>query len=112
MRNIRGILRQKWLRTRLRRAIWASVGVSIGSVSLALTRAAAAELTWAAVEGLDDAELEARLYPSTVAAAARAEPDCTWIHRERHRVGVTLDLLHHEYLEEASPPYRLGQPLR
>jgi hypothetical protein len=40
------------------------------TVSLALTRASAAELTWAAVEGLDDAELKARLYPSAVAAAA------------------------------------------
>jgi len=59
----------------------------MGAVSLALSRAA-------------DAELEARLYPSVVAVAARPEPDCTWIHRERHRVGVTLELLHHEYLEQ------------
>jgi hypothetical protein len=41
-----------------------------------------------------------RLYPSVVAAALRPEPDCTWIHRERHRPGVTLELLHHEYLEQ------------
>jgi hypothetical protein len=29
----------------------------------------------------------------------RAEPDCAWIHRERSRPGVTLALLHLEYLE-------------
>jgi transposase len=51
------------------------------------------------VQTLDDAALEARLYPSVTLDAARAEPDCVWIHRERHRVGVTLELLHHEYLE-------------
>jgi transposase len=99
MRNTREILRQKWLLKRTHRAIVASVGVSVGAVSLALSRAANAQLTWEAVQALDDAELEARLYPSVVAAAARAEPDCTWIHRERHRTGVTMDLLHHEYLE-------------
>jgi transposase len=72
----------------------------MGAVSLALSRAANAELTWEAANALDDAELEARLYPSVVAVAARPEPDCTWIHREQHRVGVTLELLHHEYLEQ------------
>jgi transposase len=100
MRNTREILRQKWLLKRTHRAIVASVGVSVGSVSLALSRAAQAQLTWDAVQALDDAQLEARLYPSAVAAAARAEPDCSWIHRERHRVGVTLELLHHEYLDK------------
>jgi transposase len=100
MRNTREILRQKWLLKRTHRAICASVGVSVGAVSLALQRAADAQLTWEAVVGLDDAQLEARLYPSVVAAGSRPEPDCAWIHRERHRPGVTLDLLHHEYLEK------------
>ena len=101
MRNTKEILRQKWLLGRPHRAICASVGVSVGAVSLALARASAAKLTWDAVDALDDAALEALLYPSVVAAAARPEPDCTWIHRERHRVGVTLELLHHEYLEKS-----------
>jgi hypothetical protein len=100
MRNSREILRQKWLLNRSHRAIGTSVGVSVGAVSLALARAMGAQLTWEAVQKLDDAELEASLYPSVVAAAARPEPDCPWIHRERHRLGVTLELLHHEYLEK------------
>jgi hypothetical protein len=98
MRSTREIIRQKWELGRSHRAISGSVGVSVGAVSLALSRATAAELTWASVQALDDAALEARLYPSVVLEAARAEPDCVWIHRERHRVGVTLELLHHEYL--------------
>jgi transposase len=100
MRNIREILRQKWLLKRPHRAVCESVGVSVGAVSQALTRAAEAQLTWDAIEALDDAELEARLYRSAAMASLRAEPDCTWIHRERHRPGVTLQLLHHEYLEQ------------
>jgi transposase len=98
MRNTREILRQKWLLKRPHRAIGASVGVSLGAVSLALKRAAEAELTWDVVQVCDDAELEARLYPDLVPSTVRPEPDCIWIHRERHRVGVTLELLHHEYL--------------
>jgi hypothetical protein len=81
------------------RKVGVSVGVSVGAVSKALARAAAAELTWEAAQTLDDHQLEALMYPSVEAAAARPEPDCTWIHRERHRPGVTLELLHHEYLE-------------
>ena len=99
MRNSREIVRQKWLLGRSYRAIGASVGVSVGAVSLTLTRATEAQLTWDVIQSLGDEELEARLYPSVVAAAARPEPDCAWIHRERHRAGVTLELLHHEYLE-------------
>jgi transposase len=99
MRNSREIVRQKWLLGRSYRAIGASVGVSVGAVSLTLTRATEAALTWDVIQSLDDEQLEARLYPSVVAAAARPEPDCAWIHRERHRAGVTLELLHHEYLE-------------
>lgn len=99
MRSSREIVRQKWLLGRTHREIANSVGVSVGAVSLALARATTAELTWEIVETLDDAELEQRLYPSLVAATQRPEPDCVWIHRERRRPGVTLELLHHEYLE-------------
>ena len=99
MRKTREILRQKLFLQRRHRATAASVGVSLGAVSLAVARAAEAGLTWADVEALDDAELEARLYRGPGTQGHRPEPDCAWIHRERHRAGVTLELLHHEYLE-------------
>lgn len=100
MRSTREILRQKMVLGRSHRATAASVHVSLGAVSLAVARATDARLTWAEVEALDDAELEARLYRSGAPAHVRPEPDCAWIHRERHRAGVTLELLHHEYLEQ------------
>src|SRR4051812_17749933 len=99
MRDTREILRQKWLLKRTHREVAASLGVSAGVVGLALRRADEAKLDWPAVEGIDDAELERRLYPGVAAIAQRPSPDCAWIHRERHRVGVTLELLHQEYLE-------------
>jgi hypothetical protein len=97
MRQSREILRQKWLLGRTHRAIAASLGVSAGVVGLAVSRAKEASLTWEVIEAMDDSTLEGRLYPAVVAASARVEPDCEWIHRERHRPGVTLELLHHEY---------------
>ena len=100
MRNTREILRQKWLLQRPHRAIAASVGVSVGAVGLVVKRAREAELTWQNLEALNDAELEQRLYRSAPPRSQRPEPDCEWIHRERHRPGVTLELLHHEYLEQ------------
>jgi hypothetical protein len=93
MRNSREICRQKWLLGRTHRAIAESVGVSLGAVSLALRRASEAGLSWEAVQGLGDEDLERRLYPQAAADAARPEPDCVWVHRERHRPGVTLELL-------------------
>jgi len=93
MRQIREILRQKWLLLRSHRAIAACVGVSAGVVGLAVSRAKAASLSWEVVATLDDVELERRLYPSVIAAVERIEPDCEWIHRERRRPGVTLELL-------------------
>jgi hypothetical protein len=87
MRQTREILRQKLLLRRSHRAIAKSVGVSAGVVSLASRRATAASLDWKQIEALDDSALESRLYPSVALASERAEPDCAWIHRERHRPG-------------------------
>ena len=87
MRNSREIVRQKWLLGRAHRAIAESVGVSLGAVSLTLKRASAAGLTWEAVQGIEDEELEGRLYSQAAAEAERPEPDCVWIHRERQRPG-------------------------
>ena len=54
-----------------------------------------------AVDALEETELELRLYGVPKSArASRAEPDPSFIHRELRRAGVTLELLHLEYLEE------------
>lgn len=102
MRKIREILRQKWVLGRSHRDIAASAGVSAGAVGNVLARAKEAILaSWEEVEKLDDEALERLLYGASIAAeveGSRSEPDCAWIHRERSRPGVTLELLHHEYL--------------
>jgi transposase len=65
-------------------------------------------MEWAAVDGLDDEQLERRLYggPKHSRTADRAMPDPVWMHAELRRPGVTLELLHLEYLREHPDGYR------
>ncbi|MGH7339809.1 MAG: IS21 family transposase [Candidatus Rokuibacteriota bacterium] len=109
MRQTKEILRQKWLLGRSHRQIAESLTVSAGVVGETMRRAKAAGLTdFATVDALAPSVLEARLYPSA-AAPERPLPDCAWIHRERRRVGVTLELLHLEYLEREVAGYGYTQ---
>ena len=102
MRKTREILRQKLLLRQTHRAIAASVSVSSGGVAKAVARATTAGLTsWEQVEALSEEDLDRHMYGPPLCertGGERPEPDCEWIHRERRRPGVTLDLLHHEYL--------------
>jgi transposase len=109
MRKTREILRQKWQLRRTHREVAFSVGASAGAVAGAVERATAAGLDWAKVEALADDELETRLYPSVATAAARRLPDFAKVHTERRRPGVTLELLHLEYLEREPNGYRYTQ---
>jgi len=111
MHTIREILRQKWHLGRSNRAVARSVGLSVGAVGGTLQRARAAGLTdWAAVAALADDALEAQLYPRRAdAAAPKPAPDCAALHTERRMPGVTLQLLHLEYLERHPDGYRYTQ---
>lgn len=110
MRQSKEILRQKWQCGLSHRAVAASVGVSAGAVGETLRRAKAAGLTtYTQVEEVAPSELEERLYPSTARIVARVAPDCAWVHRERRRPGVTLELLHLEYLEKEPGGYGYTQ---
>ncbi len=106
MRKIREILRLKWVLKRSHREVVGSLGVSLGAVSEAVSRANKRGLTWEAVESLADEELDERLYGPRLATRSRPKPDPVWIHLERKKVGVTLELLHLEYLEQHSDGYR------
>jgi transposase len=108
MRKTREILRQKLELNRSHREVAASVGLSVGAVSATLVRAAAAGLTWTAVEGLSEEALTDRLYAKPV-GAARPPPNCAYVHAERKKPGVTLELLHLEYLEKYPDGYRYTQ---
>lgn len=109
MRNTREILRQKWTLGRSHREVGQSVAVSIGAVSAVLARASAAGIDWPAAQVLTDDALEAKLYPSVAAASERTMPDCAYLHIERRKTGVTLELLHLEYLEKHPNGYRYTQ---
>lgn len=107
MRKIREILRLRWQQGLSVRRTAASVGASLGAVSETTRRARAVGLEWAAAEQLGDVELEQRLYPPlATCAATRVKPDPEYLHVQLRRPGVTLELLHFEYLQEHPDGYR------
>ena len=68
------------------------------------------KLTWKSVVALDEGALEVRLYGRGAAPGSRRpEPDYAWIDLERRKAGVTLELLHLEYLERHPDGYRYTQ---
>src|SRR5262245_24253164 len=113
MRQIREILRQKWVLRRPHRQVAESLRIGLGTVSVVLARATQAGLDWPTAQGLTEEALEARLYTRPLVAVpertARPGLDCAYIHRERRKPGVTLALLHLEYLERHPDGYRYTQ---
>src|SRR5437667_7378849 len=110
MRQTREILRQKWSLGRTHREVAQSLRISTGAVGTTVLRARAAGLDWAQVDTLSDDVLHARVYgPPTPPTHHRAVPDCAYLHAERRRPGVTLELLHLEYLEQHPDGYRYTQ---
>ena len=99
MRKIRELLRLKYELGRSHREIAGSLGIANSTVSDYVRRASAAGISWPLPEGVDDAALEAALYPAPPPSrVARPEPEWPDVHRElqRHK-GVTLQLLWLEY---------------
>lgn len=110
MHRIREILRQKWNLKRTHREIAESVGCGVGTVWKVLNRAKAAGLDLRAAEALDDRELEQRVQGVRAEAPVKhAAPDFAAVHREHARPGVTLALLHVEYIEAHPDGYRYTQ---
>src|SRR2546427_649257 len=110
MRQTREILRQKWSLGRTHREVAQSLRISTGAVGTTVLRARAAGLDWAQVDRLSDDVLHARVYgPPPPPTHHRAVPDCAYLHAERRRPGVTVELLHLEYLEQHPDGYRYTQ---
>src|SRR5262249_6701349 len=99
MRKTREILRLKWQQCRSHRQIAQAQGVGVGTPSEIVGRARRAGITcWQEVEALSEEELEARMYPPPLTTSPRPLPSPAAIHIELRRKGVTLRLLHEEYL--------------
>jgi transposase len=107
MRKTREVLRLRWQLGRSVRETSRALGISTGVVDRATFRAKTAGLTWEATEALNDVQLEELLYGRPSAPkSTRPEPDPAWIHQELKKKGVTLELLHFEYLQEHPEGYK------
>ena len=109
MRKIREVLRLKYELSLSHRAVAKACSVGLGTVTLYLQRAVELDLGWPLPADLDDAALEAKLFPREVTTRSRVAPDCAKINEELKRVGVTLRLLWEEYYDVHSEGYRYSQ---
>jgi len=97
MRNIKEILRLKWLNGVSARSIARSCDIPRSSVGDCLQRATAAGLSWPLPTEMNDTRLERLLYPPKEAASgARPLPYMGYVHQELKRKVVTLSLLWQE----------------
>jgi transposase len=109
MRKIRDVLRLKasGLSTR---AIARACLIGKETVREYLERAAEAGLSWPLPEGLNEEDLERRLFPrAPISVRKEGEPAWSEIHRELRKKGVTRQLLWEEYRRGAPQGYRYSQ---
>ena len=99
MRKIREVLRLKHEQGLSHQAVAQACAVGVGTVNRYLQRAAQRGLVWPLPAELDDATIEARLFPRAAPVHDRVRPDCAYIHREFKRDSVTLQLLWEEYAQ-------------
>ena len=101
MHQLKEILRQKLVQKRSHRDVANAVGVSLGLVSKIVKQAAVLDFTIDDLDALDEPTLENRFYGTRAKKVSeRPLPDPSEIHVELRRPGVTLTLLHMEYLEK------------
>src|ERR1700752_1753525 len=107
MRKVREVLRLRHALGVSERQIAVTIGVSRSTVGEYLRRAAVSGITWPVPEGLDDAELERRLFtlPTFDEKPARPLPDLSHVHKDFNRGAVRLLLLGEEYRAEHADGY-------
>lgn len=110
MRKTRQIIKRRMLQKMSVREVADSLDVGIGSVYNVIKRFKATSLDWPSVCELSDDQLEQRLYETvTPPKSNRDMPSMEYVHQELHRAGVTLQLLHIEYLEQNPGGYKYTQ---
>lgn len=111
MRKIRDILRLRWGCGLSSRQIAVSQGIARSTVADYLRRAEAAGIGWPLADDMDEATLEARLFPFAplIPTAERPLPDWSWVNHELHQKNVTLFLLWQEYRERCPEGYQYSR---
>jgi transposase len=110
MRKIREVLRLTFAEGLSRRLAGIAAGMPTTTVADYVARAQQAGLGWPLPEGMDDAQLEARLFVTAGPPQHnRPLPDWLHVHRELRRPHVTLQLLHLEYREQFPEGYEYSQ---
>ena len=114
MRQVREVLRLKFVGGVPIREIARRIGVAASTVRATIKRFQGAGLSWPLPEEMTDAVLEARLFADAGTKQGhrrQIEPDWAGIHRELKRKHVTLSLLWDEYAERNPEGYRYSLPL-
>ncbi len=111
MRKIKEVLRLHFEHQQSARQIAKSCGVARSTVKEYLERAEKAGLRWPLSADLDDAALENLLFPQIqpIPPERRQMPPLEYLHQERKKKGVTLQLLWHEYKEGNPEGYQYSQ---
>jgi transposase len=110
MRKIKEILRLSFESNLGKRQIGRSLQIAHSTVGDVLTRFSQAGLSWPLPEELDEAMLEAKLYPKEVLVSPkRPQPDFAYIYQELRRPSVTLQLLWNEYKQLYPEGYQYSQ---
>lgn len=110
MRKIREIMRLHFEVGLSANSIASSCNCARSVVQECLRKVKAAKLSWMQASQMDDAALETLLYPGPGKyPRAPVAPDWDYIHREKRKKGVTLELLWHEYQEQVPVPYSYSQ---
>jgi transposase len=112
MRQVREVLRLKFVGGVPTREIARRIGVAASTVRATLKRFQAAGLSWPLPAEVTDAALEARLFADACAKRGhrrQLEPDWATIHRELKGKHVTLSILWDEYIERHPEGYRYSR---
>jgi transposase len=111
MRKIKEVLRLHFEHQQSARQIAKSCGIARSTVKEYLDRTQKTGIPWPLPAEWDDAALENRLFPPVplIPPEKRQMPPMEYLHQERKKKGVTLQLLWHEYKEGNPEGYQYSQ---
>ena len=110
MKKIIEVLRLKYAARLSHEKIARACGLSKGAVGKYVSATQALGITWPLPEGVDQARLEALLFPARQPSSRLVEPDYFQMHQALKRKGVTLQLLWAEYVAvHGESGYRYSQ---